>query len=283
MKKNIIFINLVLIFICFSQSELISSDVKRQRIISLAPSTTEILFSIGLDNEIVGVSSFCNFPSEATKKEKVGTFSQPNVEKIILLKPDIIFATGLEQAYIVGKLKQLRLNVHVSDPSNIEELFASIEEIGRLTYRERQASELINYMKTKIKEIKSKVKYLPHRKRLKVFIEIWHDPLMTAGRGSFVDELINLAGGENIAYDTPRPYSYFSSEQVIKRNPDCIILGYMDKEPSWKKISERLGWGEINAVVNKRIYNDINPDLFLRPGPRIVEGLEKIYNKLYPK
>lgn len=283
MKRWFLFTNLVLLFICLGQSDLISSEIKKQRIISLAPSTTEILFSLGLDEEIIGVTTFCNYPPKAKDKEKLGTFSQPNIEKIISLKPDIIFATGLEQASTVEKLKQLRLKVYVSDPSNTQELFNSVKEIGKLTHREKEAERLINQMKTKIEQIKTKVKSVPQGKKPKVFIEIWHDPLLTAGKGSFVDELISLAGGINIARDVPRPYSYFSPEQVIKRNPDCIILGHKGKKETIKAIKNRLGWEEIEAVKNNCIYNDISPDLFLRPGPRLVEGLEKIHKRLYPK
>jgi len=283
MKKGILLTNLVLILICFNQEDLISSEIKKQKIISLAPSTTEILFSLGLDDEIIGVTTFCNYPSKALLKEKVGTFSQPDIEKILSLKPDIIFATGLEQASTVIKLKQLRLKVYVSDPSNTQELFTSIKEIGKLTYREEKAMALINQMKTKIEQIRSTVKLIPQDKRPKVFVEIWHDPLTTVGKGSFVDELISLAGGMNIAHDVPRAYSHFSPEQAIKCNPDCIILGHRGKEDAINTIKKRLGWKEIKAVKNNRVYNDINPDFFLRPGPRLVKGLEEIHRRLYPK
>ena len=270
-------------FFYFALYSLGSSEPKKLRIISLAPSTTEILFSLGLDDEIVGVTTFCNYPPQAIKKEKVGAFSNPNIEKIISLKPDLIFATGLEQAPTVERLKQLKLKVFISDPSSIEELLTSIIEIGKLTNREKQAEVLVGQMKAGIERMKTKIKLIPLEKRPKVFIEIWHDPLLTVGKDSFVDELISLAGGINIAYDSPRPYSYFSPEQVIKRNPDCIILGYMVNDEAMKTINNQFGWKEIKAVKNNAVYNDINPDLFLRPGPRLIEGLEKIHKKLYPK
>lgn len=283
MSKRALFISLVLIFNYFNQRSLASPEIKKQRIISLTPATTEILFSLGLNKEIVGVTTFCSYPPQAMNKEKIGTFSQPNIERILLLKPDIIFATGLEQASTVRKLKQLRLNVYVSNPSNIQELFVSIEEIGKLTRKKKEALNLINQIKTEIERIKERVESIPQDKRPTVFIEFWHDPLMTAGKGSFVDELINLAGGINIAHDTPRAYSYFSAEQVIKRNPDCIILGYMSKGGSSEAIRNRLGWQDIKAVRDRCVYNDINPDLFLRPGPRLTEGLGEIHRRLYPE
>ena len=105
---------------------------------------------------------------------------------------------------------------------------------------------------------------------------------MTVGKKSFVDEVLTLAGGINIAADTLQPYLYFSPEQVIKRNPDCIIQTYMSENEPLKTIEKRLGWKEISAVKHGRVYNDINPDILLRPGPRIVEGLQELHKKLYP-
>ena len=135
----------------------LSSAEPARKIISLAPSTTEILFSLNLDKEIIGVSTFCNYPEQALKKEKVGTFSSPDVEKIVSLKPDLIFSTGLEQDSVVAKLKKLRFNVYVSDPSDFEELFDSIREIGILTNRKKESRELIAHIKEKIQNIQKKV------------------------------------------------------------------------------------------------------------------------------
>jgi len=274
MKKIILLI--IFLFLAYGKAEAGS------RYISLAPSTTEILFALGLDEEIVGVSSFCNYPLEAQEKEKIGTFSQPNIEKILSLRPDIIFCTGLEQAPMVGRLKQLNLKVYVSDPSNIKELFDSIKEMAVLTNRDKAGDALINRMKIGIELIESKAGLIPEKDKVRVFVEFWNDPLMSAGRDSFINELITLAGGINIAYDTERPYSYFSPEQVIKRNPDCIIVAYMVNKDAAKAIKERLGWKEIPAVKNNRIYTDINPDILLRPGPRLVEALAELQKRLYP-
>jgi len=282
MKKGLLIIGLILTTFFINSRYLFSAEISKLRIISLAPSTTEILFALGLDEEIVGVSLFCNYPQKAKTKEKVGTFSQPNIEKILFLKPHIIFCTGLEQAPIVRQLEQLNLKVYVSDPSNIEELFNSIKDMARLTGKEKEADALIKKMHSDIEEVNSKVK-LTHKKDWpKVFVEIWYEPLMTVGNSSFVDELLTLAGGINIAHDTKRSYSYFSSEQVIKRDPQLIILTYMSKEQPVKIVQERLGWNKISAVKNNRIYNDINPDVLLRPGPRLVDGLKELHKRLYP-
>jgi iron complex transport system substrate-binding protein len=252
-----------------------------QRFISLSPAATEILFALGLKDEIIADTTFCNFPEEAKKLPKVGTFSEPNIEKILSLKPDIIFTTGLEQAPSVARLQSLGLKVIVSDPKNIFEFFASIMQIGKATSREEAAGLLIETMQKRIDAIKSQVAMIPQDKRPKVFIEIWYDPIMTAGPNSIVNEILTIAGANNIAYDTNRPYSRFSAEAIIQRNPDVIILGYMAKKNTKDLVSKRLGWKNINAIKNNRVISDIDPDLILRPSPRIVEGIEEIYKHLY--
>ncbi|MFA5008505.1 MAG: cobalamin-binding protein [Candidatus Omnitrophota bacterium] len=259
-----------------------SFPAKGLRIISLAPATTEILFALGLDKEIIGVSEFCNYPSQARAKEKIGTFSQPNIEKILSFKPDLIFCTGLEQAQVIAKLRQLNLNIFVSDPKNINELFRSIEEIGRLTNREKEAEKLIVHMKTRIEKINSRVLKIPEDKKQKIFIEIWYNPLTTVGSGSFINELIKLSGGVNITSDIKRAYASVAQEVVLKRDPDYIILAYMGNLSPVEQVMARPGWSNITAVKNKHVYNDINPDSLLRPGPRVVDALEELHKKMYP-
>lgn len=258
-----------------------SAFASMHKLISLAPAATEILFALGLGEQIIGDTTFCDYPEAAKSIPKVGTFSEPNIEKIVSLRPDIIFATGLEQTPAVNRLEKLGLKVVVSDPKTMLELFQSILQIGELTNRERQAKDLIEDMQKRIEKIKEKVAKIPQGKRPKVFIEIWHDPIMTAGPGSIVDELLHLAGADNIAYDTPRAYSRLSAEVIIERNPEVIILGYMANDDVKDLISKRTGWQNIKAVKDKHIISDINPDVIFRPGPRIVEGLEEIYNSLY--
>jgi len=284
MKKILLIISLLILGTVPDSaiSDSPKGTVPKPRYISLAPSTTEILFALGLDEEIVGVSTYCNWPPKAKSKEKVGEFSQVNIEKILSLKPDYIFCTGLEQAPIITELRRLNLKVYVADPTNMQDLFNSISDIGKITGKTKEAESLVKNMEAEAEEIISLVKLIPEGKKPKVFIEIWHDPLTTAGKGTFVDELITLAGGVNIARDTKRPYSIFSPEEVINRNPDCIILTYMDKEKPIRLLSGRFGWKGISAVKNNRLYNDISPDLLLRPGPRIVQGLKEIHKRLYP-
>jgi len=253
----------------------------KPRYISLAPSTTEILFALGLDNEIVGVSSYCNYPPQAADKTRVGDFSHPNLEIISALKPDYIFCTGLEQAPAVERLKALGFRVYCADPANMEQLLTTIRDISFITKKERSGEELTGNIRAAVAAVAVEASAVPAAERARVFLEIWHEPLMTAGRGSFVDELVGLAGGVNVAHNVPRPYCNFSAEKVVVLDPDCIILTYMDNENALKLLGTRFGWREIKAVKNKRVFNDINPDLLLRPGPRVAEGVRELYKRMY--
>lgn len=252
------------------------------RYVSIAPSTTEILFALGLGDRVIGVSSYCNYPPEAQNKPKIGDFSHPNLETIAAMKPDYIFCTGLEQAPAITALKRMNFRVYTADPSNINELFQTISDIGGLTGAADKAEKLIAEMRSSIDRVKAAASDIAQENKARVFIEIWHEPLMTAGKGSFIDELITIAGGINIAHDVVRPYCNYSAEKVVELNPDCIIMTYMDKEPPVRLASNRYGWKDINAVKNGRVFNDISADILLRPGPRIVIGLEEIYKRLYP-
>ncbi|RJP28836.1 MAG: cobalamin-binding protein [Candidatus Omnitrophota bacterium] len=251
------------------------------RIISLSPATTEILFSLGLGNNIIANTIWCDYPEQAKQIKKIGTFSEPNIEMIVSMKPDIVFATGLEQAPVVNKLRAMDIKVFVSDPENFQELFNSVIEIGRLTGKQSEAKNLVDKLKEKLDFIGKKTQNIPDEKKPKVFVEIWGEPLMTAGKGSIIDELIGIAGGLNIAHDTPKPYSRFSSEVVIDRDPDFIILGYMAGSNTKYDISKRIGWKNIKAVKNNHIIMDMTPEMILRPGPRMVEGAEFLHSKFY--
>lgn len=280
MKKKFVISILSFTLIIFLRASSLAAE-RTLRIVSLAPATTEILFALGLDEQIVGVTTFCNYPEGVSSKQKVGTFSAPNLEVILSLKPDLIFCTALEQSPIAEKLRQLGLDTYISDPSNMNELFQSIREIGSLTHREKDADVLIARMDSIVKQIEEKLKKTTLKSRPRVLIEIYNAPLMVAGKGSFVDDLIRLAGGINIAFDTKRGYSNFSPEQVIRRNPEHIFLAYMLQSGQSGLVKDRLGWSNIRAVKNRQVHNDIEPDLLLRPGPRCVEGLIKIFEKLY--
>lgn len=256
---------------------------QNKRIISLTPASTEILFALGLEDEIIGVSSYCDWPPQAKRKESVGSFSNPNIEKIISLKPDMVFLTGLEQERLKTILSKLGIDYVVLHPSNLKELILSIEKTAKLTGREKESRILINNITDVMRRIKTTVSKIPEKDRPRVYLEFWHDPVMTVGGNSFINDMIETAGGINIAKDLRRSYSRIDPEVVILRNPNVIILTYHIKNESCiKKIfTGRIGWQNIDAVKSNRIFQDINPDLVLRPGPRVIEGLTELYKRFY--
>lgn len=261
---------------CQSQEE-ISVSTSAQRIVSITPANTEILFALGLDNEIVGVTTYCNYPVQALSKEKVGDFSNPNLEKIISLKPDIIFGAGYEQSSIMKKLKALNLTVYEVNPNNIAELYSTIRYMGEITKKSREAEELVKSMQERVRTIENKVKAAGRKAR--IFIEINSKPLMTASNGSFINEIISIAG-ENMAVNLPRAFCQISEEYVIQKNPDVIILtSYISRD----KFLEEHNLMDTNAVRNNRVYDDINPDILVRSSPRLVDGLEAVFERCYEK
>jgi len=257
---------------------LLPSAATAGRYVSLAPSTTEILFALGAGDEVVGVSTYCDYPPEARAKPAIGDFSRPNMEKISSLKPDIVFCTGLEQSPAIDSLKKIGVQVCISDPRNLEELYASIIEIGGRIGRPDTARTMVDAMKRSVEECRDNA--TRRGTRPKIFFEVWNNPLMTAGKGSFIDELIAIAGGVNICHETPRPYCRVSEETVIRGNPDIIILLCMvDKNPV-DKLRARLGWRDIAAVRGNRVFNDIDRNTLARPGPRLADGLKELQKRL---
>lgn len=237
------------------------------RIISLAPNTTEILFSLGLGDSIIGLDDFSDYPMEVRNIERLGTFDNPNIERIILLKPDYILVnSGLGRAredYFSG----LGIKVIKISPGTMEGLYGDIRQLGIVFNKEENAENILRDMRLRIENISRK----RNGPGPKVFVQLFDDPLVTVS--SFVSDIIRLAGGENIAKDVKNDSGIFSYEALIDRNPDIILaVGFADKNnfPA-----------SINAVKNRRIYRDLDPDLILRPGPRAVEAIEMLNRIFY--
>ena len=268
---------------CSSEVETVPF-LPKSRIISLTPASTEILFALGLDKEIIGVSSFCSWPDAAKAKEKVGSFSSPDIERIILLKPDLVILTGMEQESFKSVLTSLKIDHVVVDPPDLDGLITSIRTIGSMTGTDARAHDLAQGLKKSIEETKKACAALQGQARPKVYVEIWHDPVMSVGESSFISDMIETAGGINIAKGLKRGYSRIDPEKIIYENPDIIIIAYM-KPLEWiqKTFSSRTGWRNISAVKNGKIYSDIDPDTILRPGPRVAQGLEKLYARFHEK
>jgi len=252
------------------------------RIISISPSNTEILFALGLGDRIVGVSAFSDYPEEAKTKEVVGDAYGINLERVIELQPDLVIFYGAGNENEKKVLKEAGINVLGFESENFDEIIEEIEVIGKATGRSEEAKKVIDSIKEKRDYVLEKIK---DAKKVRVFYEIWHDPLMAAGKGSFMDELITLAGGENIANDSDTPYPQYDLELLIERDPEVYLASKDFDDKTIESIMARPGYENISAIKNNRIYlfegNEAN--LVSRPGPRIGEALEVVAKAIHPE
>ena len=246
-----------------------------KRIVSLAPSNTEILFALGLNKEIIGVTEYCDYPDDAKNKEKIGGFSNPNLEKIYSLKPDFVFGVRGNPKETLINLTKLKIDVLAYDPKNLDDLFNLIITVGKITDKREEAYNLVSKMKEKRDSIIEKAEKL---KKKKVYLEIWNNPYMSVGENTYLNKLIEDAGGINIAKKAKGDWPILSQEFIITENPEVIIIAYMGQ--NIEEVLKRPGWENIDAVKNKRIYI-INPDLIYRLGPRIIDGMEELFNLIH--
>lgn len=258
---------------------------KPKRIVSLIPSNTEIVYALGLGEQIVGVSDNDNYPEDVQNKEKVGGM-EFNVEKIISLKPDLVLAHASSAHNSQEGLKQLKdagINVFVvEDAQSFDKVYDSIQTIGKITGTSDKAEDIVAEMKTKLADIQEKGKTIPDDQKVSVFVEVNPAPqIYTTGKGTFMDEMLTIIGAKNAAGDQ-EGWPQMTEEAVVKLNPDVIVTTYgyyVDKAVD--QVLARKGWENVSAVKNKRVY-DVHSDLVSRPGPRLVEGVEELAKAIYP-
>jgi iron complex transport system substrate-binding protein len=252
-----------------------------KRIVSLAPNITEILFSLGLDEEIVGVSIHCNFPEKARSRVQVGSYISLDFERITFLQPDLIIATGAGNTReMVDRLKKLGFQTFVIYPKNFNDILQSIGHIGQVVNRDREARGILEGMRKRSQRVIELSRNLP---RPKVFIQIGDAPMVTVGKGSFADDLIRLAGGENIAGKEKEVYPRFGMEEILKRSPEVVVISSMNPKGDYQKVlQEWTRWKTLPAVKNSRIHL-MDSDLIDRPSPRIIDGLEELARILHPE
>jgi ABC-type Fe3+-hydroxamate transport system substrate-binding protein len=241
-------------------------------VVSLVPSITEIVYALGQEGQLTGNTTFCDYPEAARRVYKVGDFSNPSVERILRLKPKFVFATLPEQQATVEKLGRMGVKVIISRPTGLDSLSQEIRSIGAALGASAQADSLVSTLKMRLAQIPA-----PNQ-RPSVYLEISEGPLMTVGRSSFINEIVERAGGTNIFSDVEKEYPVVSQEQVITRNPEVIFL--LHPGTSREQLGQRLGWEGIGAVRNRKVFDDVNPDIVLRPGPRLVDAVEAFARRL---
>lgn len=245
-----------------------------QTIVSIMPSNTEILYALGLGDKIIGVTENCYYPEEAMEKEKVGSFTI-NIEKVVSLNPDLVLASRGQETY-TASLTQFGINIVTLIPRNLEEICKSIEMVGRLTNTYEKAVEITKEMKREIEEIKELTQNLTEQDKPKVLILVDREELYSVGRNTFLNHMIETAGGINIAADVATDWPVLSEEKVFEEDPDFILCTYLIKD----KIIARENWQELKALKNNQVYN-VDNDLVSRPGPRVAKGLRLLYDILH--
>lgn len=251
------------------------------KIVSVSPAETESLFALGLDNEIIGVSDYDDYPEAAKTKTKMGGVTKPNEESIIAADADIVF-TGISMSEdAVKKLRELGITIFKTDPKSIDDVINNIETFGKITDHQEQAQKLVTQMKKDVTDVTEAVKAVKPEEKKKVYIEF--SPGWTVGKGEFMDELINVAGATNIAADKESWYQ-INEENVIASNPDVILYAndvVEDNKTLDQIIKARSGWDQIRAVKNNAVIG-LDANLLSRPGPRVTQGLKDVAKAIYP-
>ena len=256
------------------------------RVVSTAPSITEMIFAAGGGDRLVGVTTFCNYPDEAKSISKIGDTMNPNIETIIGMKPDIVFvSTASQLETFMRTLEQNGIGVYVTDPANLEDVYRNIRSFGEILATRETAGLVANHLESRANAVKAALGDElaiggPHRlddQRLRTLVQISREPLFTIGRDSFLNELLTDAGGYSATSDIPTAFPKLSKEAAYALRPHVIILSESDdnQEPN-------DAFKNSPAVKNGRVYK-INADIISRPGPRLVDALEQIARLLHPE
>jgi iron complex transport system substrate-binding protein len=249
-----------------------------KRIVSLAPANTEIAYAVGAGGKMVAGTSYDDYPAAAKSLPKVGDFSNPSVEKIASFNPDLVLATGGIQAGLRTKLESLGMKVYVVDPATYAGVMTDIANIGELAGTSAEAQKVVDTMKQAEATVQAKVGAAAKKS---TFVEIYSKPLMTAGKGTFISDMVGIAGGTNLGDSAGTGFPNFSSEVLLKDDPSVYIAdsGSMSKPGD---LSSRPGYSSLTAVKDGQVYV-IADDLIARPGPRLAEGLQQLARMIHPE
>ena len=252
-----------------------------ERIISLAPANTEILFALELGEKVVGVTNICNYPPQVQEKENIGDYYNPNLEKIIELEPDLILASHGNPTELIDQLEELNYTVVGLNSKDVDDIVSSISMVGKITGNVIEAAKLTEEMEARIEAVLSETSSLVENNRPRVLYVVWYKPLWTAGSGTFIDELIQKAGGINIAGDIAG-WPQMNLETVLEKNPQVVIVG---ESQSGGLVEVVKGEGALwitDAFKYGKIYA-IDADIVSRTGPRIVNALEEMAKIIHPE
>ena len=256
-------------------SRTVTIDSEPKRIVSLAPANTEIAYSLGIMDRLVGVTTWDDYPAQVKEIAKVGDFTTPNIEAIAGAQPDVILITGGVQADVLSKLEAVGAKVIVIDPQDLEGVYAAIGTVAEATGTKAKGDEVVAGMKQDLADVTAK---LAGAAPVPAFIEIGWGPLFTAGPGTLLDDLLATAGGANVVKE--KGYVGYSVEQLVTDQPD-VYLGTLSSIVDAKALPKRPGYSAISAVKTGRVFA-LDDNLVSRPGPRVVEGVREIAAVLHP-
>lgn len=242
------------------------------RLVVLSPEVAEIIAALGAEDQIVGLTQECDYPPQLAEIKKVGNFGLVDREAVIALKPDMIFTSSLEHDAMAQEFSKLGYTVHQIYPRSVRDISHAVNYIGEKIGRTEEANSLASELEGKIEELRRRSEGMP---RPRVYMEIYRDPLMSVSDASYVGDLIETAGGNNVFDVLERDYCRIDAEDVVAAKPDIIICY---SQESLQTILNRKGWQDIPAIRNKRVYfeKDINPDWLQRATPRAILGMERL-------
>lgn len=256
-----------------------------KRVVSISPANTESLFAIGAWALVVGVTTVDTYPPEVKTLPKVGGFvpSTLSVETVVSLQPDLVLAAGELQRPTIEALERVGVTVvAMEDPSTFEDVYAALHLLGRFTGHEQGATQVVEGMQARVARVQQAVATLPSEQRVRVFYEVYDQPLMTAGPATMIGQLLTIAGGINVFAEVSGRYPQVSAEEVVQRNPSCI-MGLKGHKTALTplQMAQRPGWQRIVAVQQHCVHL-LDDDTVARPGPRLVDALEAMTKALYP-
>ncbi|WP_141502839.1 ABC transporter substrate-binding protein [Paenibacillus luteus] len=246
------------------------------KVVTLAPSETEAIYAIGAGGQVAGVDEYSNYPEDAANKPKIGDMAT-NIEAVAALDPDLVIASSSMNTEAITKLRELNITVYATDPLTYDAVIAKIENLGHIMNKPSEAAAVAEHMREVKKQVSEAVK---DAEKKKVYLEF--SPGWTVGSGTFLDELITLAGGTNIAGTSPGWYEV-SAEDVVQQNPELIIYPNLKEDPNpiVAGIESRPGWEVIDAVKNKQMHA-VTEDPLVRVGPRLADGLLELAQVIHP-
>ncbi|MDQ1390795.1 MAG: cobalamin transport system substrate-binding protein [Acidobacteriaceae bacterium] len=247
------------------------------RVICLIPSVVDVVYSLGAGADVVAISDFTKYPKEALQKPSIGLPLNPSIEAIVALRPDLVLGSGdLNVLESADSLQRLGIPVFMADPHGIEGIYASIISIGKALNRDAEAAALVARLRARLAAVKSSVADKP---KLRVFMAIWYDPVMTIGRKAFIGEIIEAAGGRSVTDDIAQEWPEISLESIVSRQPDAILFIKGSKLTA-EELKTRPGWEHVKAVQQGHFY--YVDDRIQYPSPAAFDALEDLAKQFHP-